>query len=126
MAEAIYHDEFYRGMFDLVAVQVSPEFASATSRKGIEFYIPAKKWAIKVLREDDLLSGRDHRAGYKRWIQAEITDFIILDFFVKEFNERHPNIPELLHIQFDEPRAHNKLTVSDHNLLVKEWITLPN
>ncbi|KAJ7601227.1 hypothetical protein C8J56DRAFT_1038832 [Mycena floridula] len=118
MAEAVYQDEFYRGMVNLVDVQVSPEFASTTSRKGIEFYIPAKKWAIKVLREDDLLPGRDRRANYKRWIQAEITDFIILDFSVKEADERHPNIPELVHIQFDE--GHGKFTVLDYNMVFKE------
>ncbi|KAJ7601226.1 hypothetical protein C8J56DRAFT_1038831 [Mycena floridula] len=118
MAEAVYQDEFYRGMFDLVDVQVSPEFASATSRKGIEFYIPAKKWAIKVLREDDVLSGLDPMANYRRWIQAEITDFIILDFSVKEVDEPHPNIPELVHIQFDTD--HSKFTILDHELAVKE------
>ncbi|KAL4918955.1 hypothetical protein BDW62DRAFT_210128 [Aspergillus aurantiobrunneus] len=84
--EVQYQDEFYRS-FNLVAGREVPTCStySRTSNSEIDFYIPEKKWAVDLLRDNDHID--DHVARFKKrgsyysWIQdGRIKDWVIINY----------------------------------------------
>lgn len=118
---AVYRDEFYRGLFNVAKVQVSPEFASAKDDISgrVDFFIPSKKWGIELLRDGDQIQNHyDTTGAYGRWLQGnEMEDFIILDFRVEAVKKDHPGMPKLYHIRFTQD--YGRFEVIDNNLQCK-------
>lgn len=87
--EARYQSEFYRGLFAATGggVRICPElFTERGARQGgrINFYIPATKWGIELLREGSGLAEHSSRFSlhgkYGVWLTSNLMiDYIILD-----------------------------------------------
>jgi len=102
--EAQYQDEFYRSCHELSrgSTITFPEFGTAKGR--VDFYIPARKWGIELLRDGRALEehwGRFSSTGIYTTTLA-LDDYIILDFRVTSVKEHHPSLRNLYHIVFSE------------------------
>ncbi|KAF7968671.1 hypothetical protein HWV62_29715 [Athelia sp. TMB] len=76
-----YRDEFYRALFDATdgCVRVS---SSATDGARVDFFVPARKWGIELLRDGRKVQDRFHGDGaYGAWLApADVAERIVLDF----------------------------------------------
>lgn len=79
--EAQYQDEFYRccHMCSNRSLVTFPEFG--TAKGWVDFYIPSKKWGVKLLRDGDQLSNHSSRfsIGGQYATTLSLSDYIILD-----------------------------------------------
>lgn len=83
--EAAYQDEYYR-CFNVIAgrgVPICSEW-SRTKDGRVDFWIPEKKWAVELLREEDRvlehISRFQEGGRYHSWItDGMITDWIIIN-----------------------------------------------
>jgi hypothetical protein len=102
LPEAQYQDEFYRSLFSVTAgnVRISPEFASATGADvvgRIDFFIPATKWGIEIIRDGNRLLEHNSRFGdsgaYGEWLRfGDMTDYILLDCRTSVPRKCHPSM----------------------------------
>ena len=82
LQEAQYQDEFYRCCYTYSnsSLITFPEFGIANGR--VDFYIPAKKWGVELLRDGNQLaqhSGRFSSQTGSYGTTLPLSDYIILD-----------------------------------------------
>ena len=92
LPEAQYQDELYRccHAFSEGSLLTLPEFGTAKGRA--DFYVPAKRWGIELLREGDRLAshwGRFSEKGSYTEI-LPLTDYIIVDCRTTRPGQGHP------------------------------------
>ncbi|KAL4788399.1 hypothetical protein BJX76DRAFT_353418 [Aspergillus varians] len=110
--EAQYQDEFYRSFNHLAGrgVPICSEW-SKTRDGRVDFYIPEKKWAIKLLRDHDRVHEHVSRfkagGSYYSWIEEGMfDDWIIIDCATS------PPASE-----YSEPRLRNAVFADDYTNL---------
>lgn len=122
--EAQYQDEFYRCCHKCSngSLVTFPEFGTAKGR--VDFYIPAKKWGVELLRDGDRLaqhSGRFSQSGSYGTTLA-LSDYIILDCRTTNPVLGHPSsyicssvIPVLIQLSLnsDLPKLHHVVFSGD-------------
>jgi hypothetical protein len=90
--EAQYQDELYRCCHALSegSLVTFPEFGTAKGR--VDFYIPAKRWGIELLRDGNRLASHWGRFSAKGSYRTTIslTDYIIVDCRTTRPLEGHP------------------------------------
>ena len=91
--EAQYQDEFYRCCHTRSngSLVTFPEFGTAKGR--VDFYIPAKKWGVELLRDGDQLA--QHSGPFSSQTGCygttlSLTDYIILDCRTTQPTIQHP------------------------------------
>jgi hypothetical protein len=81
LPEALYQDELYRccHAFSEGSLLTLPEFGMAKGR--VDFYVPAKRWGIELLRDGDRLASHWGRFsdGGSYAESLPLTDYIIVD-----------------------------------------------
>jgi hypothetical protein len=83
--EAQYQDEWYRccHTFAKGSLITFPEFGNKSGR--IDFYIPAKKWGVALLRDGDNIGGHLARfEGSGAYAGFGLDDYIVLDFRTRQ------------------------------------------
>ena len=91
--EAQYQDEFYRCCHILSngSLVTFPEYGTAKGR--VDFYIPAKKWGVELLRDGDQLAqhaGRFSSLTGSYGTTPSLEDYIILDCRTTQPRTGHP------------------------------------
>ena len=101
--EAQYQDEFYRCCHTRSngSLVTFPEFGTAKGR--VDFYIPAKKWGVELLRDGDQLA--QHSGPFSSQTGCygttlSLTDYIILDCRTTQPTIQHPRRNIYLHSSF--------------------------
>jgi hypothetical protein len=78
-------------------------FPNSEMQKGrIDFYIPSKKWGIKILREGDRLENHSSRfRGQGAYVNMQFDDYInMLDFRTTTPQVAHPSQSMLNSVSF--------------------------
>jgi hypothetical protein len=112
--EAQYQDEFFRccHSYSKGCLVTLPEYGTQSGRT--DFYIPSKKWGIKLLRDGDMLEEHSNRllssGSFGRTL--DLSDYIILDCRNKVLGKKHPRT----HSLFSYPWSHS-LNISEPDFL---------
>ena len=91
--EAQYQDEFYHSCHthSNSSLVTFPEFGTAKGR--VDFYIPAKKWGVELLRDSNRLVQHSRRFSLETGSYGTtlpLTDYIILDCRTTQPRAQHP------------------------------------
>ncbi|KAF8337737.1 hypothetical protein F5887DRAFT_890416 [Amanita rubescens] len=109
--EAQYQDELYRCCHTLSegSLVTFPEFGMAKGR--VDFYIPAKRWGIGLLRNGDRLASHWSRfseeGSYTRTISP--ADYIIVDCRTTRPLAKHTQMSKLYHAVFEDNFTHVRI-----------------
>ncbi|KAF8331794.1 hypothetical protein F5887DRAFT_55236 [Amanita rubescens] len=109
--EAQYQDELYRCCHTLSegSLVTFPEFGMAKGR--VDFYIPAKRWGIELLRNGDRLASHWSRfseeGSYTRTISP--ADYIIVDCRTTRPLAKHTQMSKLYHAVFEDNFTHVRI-----------------
>ncbi|KAJ7657977.1 hypothetical protein B0H17DRAFT_353274 [Mycena rosella] len=105
LGEAHWQNEFYRAALTIFpGVVMWPEYDS--NRPGrIDFFVPARKWGIELLRDEHDIKEHNDRFSpggrYHMWLQsAQIVDWIVVDFRTTNIEKSQPLMPNLVHYVF--------------------------
>ena len=88
--EAQYQDEFYRCCYELTAGALTTLSEFGTADGHVEIYIPSKKWAIQLLRDEQLLEQHVNCFSSSGAMSLDIDEYIVLDFRRKKDVQSHP------------------------------------
>ena len=90
--EAQYQDEFYRSCHKCSkgSLKTFPEFGTAKGR--VDFYIPAKKWGVELLRDGDRLGDHSGRFTSGAYRGLPLDKYVILDCSDTRPKIRHPSM----------------------------------
>ncbi|TDL19517.1 hypothetical protein BD410DRAFT_752188 [Rickenella mellea] len=120
---AMYQDEFYRRLGELVGdcVRISPKVLTADCAKNgsMDIFLPTQRWGIEITRDGIDLHGNDKRLGlhcaHGMWLtSSDMVDWILLDCCTEMPEDSHDDLPNLLHAVFT--KNFSKVIILDNKL----------